>query len=158
MRYLLLAVLIAATACATTPSPVPVSGDLAALEGEWGGEYDGLESGRSGSIVFTLVAGSTTAHGDVLMVPLGSLQALRPASEIGQEGDRVAPRVLTISFVQADDGWIRGTLDPYRSPDCGCTLVTTFSGSLTGNRITGTYVTRHQDGTFETGKWNVRRR
>ncbi len=158
MRSLLLTLLIAATACATTPSPVPVGGDLAALAGEWGGEYSGAESGRSGSIVFTLVAGSSTAHGDVLMIPRGYVQGNRPASSMLPADDRPTPQVLTISFVLVDDGWVRGTMDPYRSPDCGCTLVTTFSGVLDGNRIQGTYVTGHQDGTLETGKWSVKRR
>jgi hypothetical protein len=145
--------------CATTPMPVPVAGEVAALAGEWWGEYDGDVSGRSGSILFTLSAGRDTANGDVLMIPVGAMQALRPMRPTAPETDeRSSPQVLTISFVRVRDGWVSGTLDPYRSPDCSCTLVTTFTGQLDGDRIRGTFVTRHEDGHFETGKWNVRRK
>jgi hypothetical protein len=145
--------------CATTPMPVPVAGEVAALAGEWLGNYDGDESRRSGSIVFTLTAGRDTAYGDVLMVPVGAMQALRPLHPSTPEiDDRSSPQMLTISFVRVRDGWVSGTLDPYRSPDCACTLVTTFTGHLNGDRITGTFVTRHEDGHFETGSWSVRRK
>jgi hypothetical protein len=64
--------------------------------------------------------------------------------------------VLTISFVRVPDGWVSGTLDPCASPDCACTLITTFTGHLNGSRITGTFVkTAHQGGRFDTGRWNV---
>ena len=42
---------------------------LLAAVGEWVGEYSSAETGRVGSIVFTLAAGRDTAAGDVMMVP-----------------------------------------------------------------------------------------
>lgn len=153
------AVVLVTGACATMRSPVPVSGDLSVLAGEWAGEYVGEESGRSGSIVFELQAGTDTAYGDVLMTPSIAMQR-------GTLGDRAegamraapTPQVLTIAFTRVVGGRVSGTLDPYTDPDCDCQLVTTFTGELDGDRISGTYISRHQDGSFDQGRWSVRRR
>ena len=129
--------------CALNPAPVPVEGpkeDVRALVGEWVGEYRSIETGRSGSIMFTLAAGSDTAFGDVVMVPKepGMIQhdAMPGAA-------RQAQQVLTIRFVRVVDGTVVGTIDPYPSPDCGCQLLTTFRGQLVGNRIEGTFTIHH---------------
>ena len=43
--------------------------DLNPLLGEWHGEYNGSETGRSGTIAFTLRAGEANASGNVVMIP-----------------------------------------------------------------------------------------
>src|SRR2546422_1695111 len=72
---------LALTACGASRAPVPLVGasaDIGALTGEWAGDYSSAESGRSGSISFTLRAAGDTAFGDVVMVPRGWGRALVP--------------------------------------------------------------------------------
>ena len=149
-------------ACISTPSPVPViapAGDVAALAGEWRGEYSGA-SGRSGSIVFNLQAGHDTAYGDVSMVPTAGEPVL-PA-ETGQPGAVTRPgsRPLSIRFVRITGDSVSGWLEPYQAPDCNCVLTTTFAGRASGDRIEGTFRTvgdpRAADA--QSGKWSVTRR
>ncbi|HEU4697839.1 MAG TPA: hypothetical protein VFS40_01525 [Gemmatimonadales bacterium] len=160
---LLVTALLVLLGCSRTPAPVPVQASpaaLADLAGRWEGEYHGDETGRSGSIVFTLAAGSDTAAGDVLMIPRSTGVPLRPAERANpqQRDDPAAPEVLTIRFVRVSGGEIRGELLPYRAPDCECTLETVFTGALQGDRITGTFTTYGAPGARPTGgRWEVKR-
>jgi len=159
--------LAAAAAAACTPPPpalVPVSagsGSTATLVGEWAGEYESPALGRAGNIVFHLDAGRDTAQGDVLMVPRGSGQALQRAPD-GEPGAVVraslAPQVLTIRFVRVEGNRITGALDPYLDPECSCRVFTTFEGTLAGERLRGTFVTRGEPRGPVNGTWSVARR
>lgn len=158
-RWTLLAV-AATFACASTPEVVPVvgsAGDVSSLVGEWSGEYDGGSSGRSGSIVFVLRSAADTARGDVMMIP-------RAFGETSMTDGRRGPleirssQVLRIAFVRIAGGDVTGTLDPYTDPECKCTVQTTFTGTLRGNTIEGTFVTRGQLAREQTGRWKVTRR
>jgi hypothetical protein len=146
--------LVLLAACGYQPPPVTVSappGELALLEGEWRGEYLSRESGRAGSILFVLEAGQDTARGDVLMVPGPGLLPDRAA-------DRPMGEVIGIRFVRLEHGTVRGVLDPYRDPECGCRLTTTFAGTLRGDTISGTYSSRHlEGGLIQHGQWRVLR-
>lgn len=151
------------TACGAARSPVPLVGaasDISALIGEWAGDYSSAQSGRSGSISFTLRAAGDSAFGDVVMVPAGWGRALVPWREPNTAGTSQAPAstVLTIRFVRVERGHVSGTLDPYADPRTGERLVTMFSGNLSGNTITGTYTTRLPSGDTQTGQWSVQRR
>ncbi len=164
MRPILALAVVAAAGCAGHPASVPVqasAGEVAALAGRWEGEYSSTETGRGGSIVFTLTAGRDSAQGDVLMIPAGSRQAVVSALPGGPPFTQAGPTpaVLTIRFVRLEQGHVSGTLDPYRAPDCDCVVSTTFVGTLAGERITGTYTTRGvpRDAPV-TGRWEVRRR
>jgi hypothetical protein len=154
---------LAAGACATVPAPVPVVGadaDLNLLTGEWGGEYQGQSSGRSGSIVFKLAAGADTAYGDVVMIPRERRESRLPQQDpsVGLPVPRT-PEVLTIAFVRAADGGLSGRLTPYRDPDCNCVLVTRFEGRIRGDVIEGTFTSMPQDGgATQTGTWKVARK
>jgi hypothetical protein len=135
--------------------------DLAALAGEWSGEYSSPETGRSGSIVFRLVGGTDSATGDVMMTPqLGTPRGATPsqgAPPVASEGMR-APQVLTIRFVRIQSGRVSGRLDPYVEPDCRCTLLTVFEGELKGDVLAGTYTSRVQTtGQEQHGRWQVKR-
>src|SRR5213596_4144595 len=69
------------TACGASRAPVPLVGassDVTALTGEWAGDYSSAESGRNGSISFTLRAAGDSAFGDVVMVPVGLGRPLLP--------------------------------------------------------------------------------
>jgi hypothetical protein len=149
--------------CAPQRARVPLYGDPSGLAGEWSGQYQSDEIGRSGPIVFRLTAGQDTARGDVVMLvarssaegpgfyPAGTPSAW-PASPVADA------RVLTIRFVQVEGGHIRGRLDSYRDPSCGCTVDTVFEGVQQGDVITGTFVARHLERAHtQRGRWHVRR-
>jgi len=150
------------SACGASRSPVPLVGastDVSALTGEWVGDYSSTESGRSGSITFTLRATGDSAFGDVIMIPAAWGRPLMPYR--GQTaGGTQSPEttVLTIRFVRVQQGHVSGTLDPYADPQTGARLLTTFSGELNGNSIAGTYTTRLPSGETQTGRWSVQRR
>ena len=158
----------AACACACSSSqnpapPVPISGarsDISTLAGRWEGEYRSEATGRSGSIVFELKPGDTVARGDVLMVPKDSNAPAAPSQLPGtSETLRTMPQVLSISFVSASAGVVRGTMDPYRDPDCDCQVQTTFVGQLSGNLIEGTFATTGPGAApITTGRWSITRK
>ena len=131
---------------------MPVAGvrsDISALAGRWEGEYSSEATGRSGSIVFELKSGDTVAHGDVLMVPKGAKTSNTIAT---------MPQVLNINFVNASGGVVKGTMDPYRDPECDCEVTTTFVGRITGDTIEGTFTTDAGGAAPTTaGRWKMTR-
>ena len=152
-------------ACGASRSPVPLVGssnDVSALAGEWAGDYSSAESGRSGSISFTLRAATDSAFGDVVMIPAGLGRPLMPwrgeNMTAGGAAQVPASTVLTIRFVRVEQGHVSGTLDPYADPQTGGRLITTFRGELKGNTSAGTYTTRLTSGGTQTGRWTVQRR
>lgn len=155
---------LALAACGASRSPVPVVGastDLSALAGDWAGDYSSAESGRSGSISFTLRAATDSAFGDVTMIPAGlgrPLQPWRGGENVTGTGQVAPSTTLTIRFVRVEAGRVSGTLDPYADPQNGQRLLTTFSGQMKGNTIDGTYTTRLPSGDTQSGRWTVQRR
>ncbi len=163
-RYLAVAMVLAwaSAGCGGPGTPVPVAGtasDLAAMAGEWSGEYSSDESGRSGSIVFRLSAGSDSATGDVVMSPQFWPRGAGPGDPAAGFTAPPAPQVLSIRFVRVAGGRVSGRLDPYTDPQCGCTLLTEFEGALRDNTLEGTYSSRHgATGEVQRGRWKVTRR
>lgn len=153
---------VALAACGASRSPVPLVGgaeDVSALTGEWAGEYSSAESGRSGSISFTLRAAGDSAFGDVIMIPQALGRPLMPYRQQGVGGNQTRETtVLTIRFVRVQRGEVNGTLDPYADPQSGARLLTTFSGRLNADKIEGTYTTRLPSGETQAGRWSVQRR
>lgn len=152
--------IVLAVGCATTSAPVPVAGsNVAALAGHWEGDYESEATGRTGTIVFDLVAGEDHAHGDVVMIPRGSTNAYRPAPRPTGEGTPApaTAEILSIRFVRAEGETVNGTLDPYWDPDCNCEVTTTFVGAIAGNRIAGTFTSMRTAGRV-TGTWKATRR
>jgi hypothetical protein len=161
MRTALIAAVMWCAACATNPPPVPVTGspsDVSALVGEWTGEYRSTESGRSGSILFKLAAGSDTAHGDIVMVNRDPGMSQDDAVRVALDR-QAANQVLTIRFVRVAGANVTGTIDAYQSPDCNCQVTTVFRGQLSGNQIAGTYRTSAsgQGTPSQEGTWRVTR-
>lgn len=156
---LLGAVLLAA--CSRTAAPVPVvasPADIQRLAGEWVGEYGSPETGRSGSIVFTLDSAEDHAHGDVMMgPPVRNWSAFEDrTNEPVASGAREEMQVLTIRFVRATGDQVSGVLDPYDDPTCGCPVRTEFIGRLVGDTLAGTYETlRVAGGRATAGRWRV---
>lgn len=156
-------ILLAAVAvgCRYRPEPVPLSGapeELRPMVGHWVGRYTGLESGRVGTIDFTVNARADSAYGEVLLTVPGSddpVFAIDPVDVHMRHATSL--QSLSISFVGISGGRVRGTLEPYRAPDCGCVARTVFTGTVTGNTITGTFITTLEDGHQQQGTWRVTR-
>jgi hypothetical protein len=126
--------------------------DLDPLVGEWHGEYNNPEAGRSGTIAFTLRAGESSASGKVVMIP-GKADSLASAAAMARS-------VINIKFMRKEGNKVTGTLDPYRDPQCDCTVATNFEGTFTDARtIEGTFTTvPSRTGSNVTGgKWKVTR-
>lgn len=158
--------LLAQAGCASNPPPVPLSGatsDLAALEGEWRGDYETTAGPpRFGSILFRLSAGEESAQGDVLMVAHPDRSPppeLRDSSDPWRERAQIPQsQLLSITFVRAAGDAVSGALDPYQDPTCGCTLRTTFTGRISGDVIDGTFTSLHEGtGAMTGGRWRVTR-
>lgn len=154
--------LVALAGCRYQPSTIPLHGssaDIARLKGSWDGEYSSVESGRTGSITFTIHAGKDTAFGDVVMTPSHEhpLIAADGYDRIHREHGS-SPEWLKVTFVHIDGGLIRGELEPYVAPDCKCTVTTVFRGALSGDVIEGTYLTRGEYNLQQEGRWRVERR
>lgn len=158
-----LAVAVLITSCAYNAPRVPVQGtpaDLEALAGRWTGEYRGETTARSGTITFALVAGEDHAHGDVVMIPLGTGHPIEAWRHPGAAANPPElPEVLSIRFVATDRGEVTGALDPYFDPDCRCKALTRFRGRQHGDVVEGTY-TLYTEGSPvpANGTWKVRRK
>ena len=154
-----IAAVLLGTSCTWQGTPIPVTGDTRVLQGDWEGTYFSEQSGRTGSILFQLKAGSDSAYGDVLMIPA-------QAEEVGPsrlppipEMFRRSPRVLRISFVQCGGGEVTGLLDPYQDPDTGERVYTTFAGRFKGNELQGTFSSSYPGGVHRlAGTWSVKRK
>jgi hypothetical protein len=157
---------VAALACASKPTPVTVAGgssDRASLAGKWTGEYTSQATGRSGSIVFNLSPSGDAASGDVVMVPRGLDRPLTPysAGNVNTAGVQASQssQVLSIKLVRVSGDTVSGVLDAYRDPQCDCPVVTTFTGTLNGDNIDGTFTTRgSQAAGPQSGTWRVSRK
>jgi hypothetical protein len=127
------------------------------LVGEWSGFYSSVETGRRGSILFTLKASQDTAFGDVLMIPnredFGPT-APRPFADPSRENSHV----LQINFVRCEGTAVTGWMNPYRDPDTGDTTYTTFTGTINNDELVGTFVAVGEaTGNRLTGTWKVKR-
>jgi hypothetical protein len=147
-------------ACGPLTASVPVLGtelSVSELIGEWRGEYQSEDTGRHGTIMFRLHPVVDTAQGVVFMEtkPHGAAPGL--SQRLEPPATETVP--LFIRFVVIEGGAVRGRLDPYKDPECGCTLTTTFDGRLQGEVISGTFASSGS-GIHHipaSGRWSVTR-
>lgn len=155
-----IAALALAAGCSANPTPVPVqasAADREHLEGRWEGTYESRETGRSGSIGFSLGAGRDTATGDVVMVPADRDRRSYNTDRSLPRAPQMAPaEIIPIRFVRVRGDRVMGRLDSYRAPECDCLATTTFTGRRDGDRITGTYVTEGAGTRGTRGRWEVK--
>jgi hypothetical protein len=160
-RYALVtAATVLAAGCSGPQTPVPVVGsplDLQRLAGEWLGEFSSVQTGRHGSIVFHLIAGTDSAHGDVLMDPVVWGWPTRGGDpNQPTTAPTQMPRAIDISMVRVSGNAVNGRLAPYNDPTCDCPLFTVFEGRLVADTLEGTYTSRHQaGGPTQSGHWRV---
>ena len=157
----LTALLTTTTACARRTPGIELASsdfDLNPLVGQWRGSFSSAQTGRTGTIAFSLNAGESAATGNVVMFA-------KPDSLLTPEERELAANVpdrtvLKIHFLRKEGGNVNGGLDPYRDPECGCTVTTLFTGAFTNSTtIEGTYTTvRSTPGSdIVSGKWRVTR-
>jgi hypothetical protein len=154
----------ASAGCSLAMRPVPVSAShiqWQTLAGEWRGTYrmDGYD--RHGTIAFKLVAIEEQASGEVLMIPerTGWPYTMNQPMQ-GPPNARVERRteLLTIQFVEAADGALSGTMDPYWDPDRHCTAHASFTGLVDGDSVSGEVTSVCQnDVRVLHGRWRARR-
>jgi hypothetical protein len=150
--------------CSLAMRPVPVSASHVqwqALAGEWRGTYrmDGYD--RHGTIAFKLVALEEQASGEVLMIPerTGWPYTMDHPTQ-GTPNARVERRteLLTIRFVEAADGTLNGTMEPYWDPDRRCTAHASFTGIVDGDSVSGNVISQcENDVRVLHGRWRARR-
>jgi hypothetical protein len=137
MRALVAVVVVAA--CGGGQKEVAVKGtdsELVKIAGDWEGEYQGRDSGRKGPVRFSLQLGRHTAEGEVFM---GGATPLK------------------IQFVEIEGGQLKGTIAPYKDPNCSCEVQTTFLGTLANDTVSGTFETRVKE-SVQTGTWTIRKK
>lgn len=142
MRIAVFALVAAAgAACGGSQKDVEVRGadqELVKLAGDWDGDYKGNESGRTGTVTFSLQLGSHIAEGQVVMS--GSTP-------------------LRVEFIAIKGGQVKGTIAPYTDPNCTCQVETSFLGNVAGDSISGMFETKiSQTGQIQTGSWSVTRK
>jgi hypothetical protein len=135
-----------AGACGPVAPPVNVQGadlDISIMAGHWEGTYEGIDSGRKGTIQFDLTVGSRMAEGKVVM----------------NAADPAKATTLRIKFVAFGKREVSGKIEPYLDPSCKCMVDTEFVGTPAGKTISGTFTTKPQGGTqVAKGKWEVKRK
>jgi len=133
--------------CATSNSAVAVEGqdvDVSLLAGKWEGTYEGSKSGRKGTVFLDLYAGNRVAEGKVMM------------NALNQPGN--APE-LAIKFMQVGGRKLTGTIAPYTDPQCNCMVETEFTGTMTGDTISGTFASGPQGAAKQpAGTWSATRK
>ncbi|HEY0529694.1 MAG TPA: hypothetical protein VGD02_12775 [Gemmatimonadaceae bacterium] len=146
-------------ACAVPKKPIEISADdfdASPLVGQWSGVYASPETGRTGTVDFTLRAGESAAFGEVVMVPNSAASASAGRSTSSSQGRTP----LRINFIRKEGGGVVGTLDPYTDPECSCKVKTTFQGKFSDSAtIEGTFATEAVAGGRSPtgGNWRVKR-
>ncbi len=153
---------LAIAGCATRQPEIELTSsdfDLNPLVGEWRGNYSSTETGRTGTIAFTLRAAELAASGNVVMLPWADSSFAANHAPVDPSVANVR-EVLTIHFLRKEGSNVVGTLDPYRDPLCACQVTTTFQGAFRDRSIIeGTYTTvpATSGSKVTSGTWKVTR-
>ncbi|UCC49217.1 MAG: hypothetical protein JSV41_03275, partial [Gemmatimonadota bacterium] len=104
-------------------------------------------------------AGRDTAYAEMTMIPRSLTRPLSPVQDpVALARNVPIPELLKIRFVRLDGGKLSGTLDPYRDPDSGSAVYTTFTGTLKDDVIEGTFTARPADRRPYNGTWRATRK
>jgi hypothetical protein len=153
-----------ATSCSYAMRPVTFDAsraDWERLAGEWRGQYTIGGRERHGLIEFRLKALEREASGDVLMIAdrvVWPMTGMPPKDGFPRQPPP-SQQLLTIRFVGAAGGEIRGNMEPYWDPDRHCRAWASFLGSVDGDVISGSFISVCDDGArVLSGRWRVERR
>ena len=159
--FMLAALTATATACARSTPGIELASsdfDLQPLVGQWRGSSTSSQTGRIGTIAFTLRAGESAASGGVVLFPKpDSLLTPQERETMENVSDRT---VVKIHFIRKEGGTVSGELDPFPDPECSCMATTKFQGSFTdANTIEGNFTTvpTTPGGRVTGGRWKVSR-
>lgn len=155
-----LALLIALAGCASRPGTFALEADpetIGSLSGHWQGEYWGAESGRAGTIDFLVSGSRDSVVGDVRMSDAAGHQLVSVDPAAQHRAHVRTEQSLSIHFARVDGTNVHGSIEPYLAPDCHCSVSTTFVGTIRGDTISGTFVTRYPTGGSDQGRWQVTR-
>jgi hypothetical protein len=166
------AVLLAATlaplmgaGCGLAMRPVTFEAspaDWERLSGEWRGEYTMAGHDRHGLIAFRLKGGVREAAGDVLMIPdrfNWPYTGMPPKDMPPGHAPQTDSQLLSIRFVSAERGTVGGNMAPYWDPDRNCQAFASFTGSVDGDVIAGSFISVCEDGVRTLkGRWRVERK
>ena len=147
--------------------PIEGSPDAASeIAGTWTGRYWSQDTGRHGSITFSMGENADSGRGEVEITFSPAVRSAAVAAAVdprqGESDPALNPEpcpFLSIKVVRLERHRVRGTLVPYWDPDCDCRAETVFEGKISGNRITGTFTTRRasSDRRVLTGAWRAER-
>jgi hypothetical protein len=157
-------VLLLGAGCGPAMRPVTFDAapaDWERLAGEWRGEYTMAGHDRHGLISFRLTAGAREAAGDVLMIPdrfAWPYHGMPPREMPPAPPPQAESQLLTIHFVSASRGELVGNMAPYWDPDRDCRAFASFTGSVDGDAIAGSFISVCEDGVRTLkGRWRVER-
>jgi hypothetical protein len=135
--------------------------DVSPLVGEWAGEFSSAETGRHGTITFTVQPRESTGSGEVTLLPDRIAGDAPSAAQQPAAGNAVAAGglVFKISLMRIDGDTVVGRIEPYLDPLCNCQIASTFKGLLQGRTIAGRYSSVGVEDGLERfhGSWTVTR-
>jgi hypothetical protein len=127
--------------------------DFSQFAGRWEGEYESTATGRSGNVYLDLTSTADNAKGGIIMHPHPK-ESQSPGKITYAESKKQKAIPLSIDFVEAEEGKIRGVVKPYHDPHFNSTMFTTFEGILEGSMMKGTFtVNIGNTGNSYTGTW-----
>ena len=167
MRTLLaVTMLLLAAAPVACARPVPLHlefasrADLLALEGEWRGEFD-TDDSRWGFVLFDLERATERVSGEIV-VPARIGYGRRETGTVGvtmSDPAHAEPRRILMRSLSVDEGIVSGTLMPFWDSTQRCDAWAMFSGTVSGDRMAGTFFVACADGGRQiAGRWHARRR
>ncbi len=140
--------------CAGMQQPVKEAKvDFSQFAGKWEGEYESTATGRTGRVYLDLTSSTQSATGGIIMQPHPK-ESQAPTKLTYSETKKHQVIPLSIDFVEAEQGRIRGVVTPYRDPHFNSMMFTTFEGTLEGSTMKGTFTVKIGDtGNSYTGTW-----
>jgi hypothetical protein len=132
--------------------------DVSPLVGRWSGESVNAQTGRTGTIAFTLEAREERASGEIVLRPSVGGDSAHVIDGAGVAAPSTR-QVLRIDFVRLEGNNVVGRIEPYVNAACNCRVSSTFRGVLQGNTIEGTFeaVGTDDPSLRFTGSWKVTR-
>ncbi len=137
-----LVLLSLAVACASAPPQdaiqlVGSAADVGQLAGTWIGTFEEPSQRHHGTINIHFDEPTMAGSGDIRLGP----QDLH----------------LRVLYIRVSGQRIAGAIEPYYDASCSCTVNSSFTGRLEGDRLSGEFVVKPLGGDPITGTWSAAR-